>query len=61
MPIDRTKENILQRFLTKYRNEQAKLRLIQLLVLGIYLMHIFSCFWNLNAKIYGDMEDPVKQ
>lgn len=47
----------LQRFLTKYRNEQAKLRLIQLLLLGIYLMHIFSCFWNLNAKIYGDMVD----
>lgn len=51
----------LQRFLTKYRNEQAKLRLIQLLMLGIYLMHIFSCFWNLNAKIYGDMEDPKQQ
>jgi len=37
------------------------MRLIQVLVLGIYLMHLFSCFWNLAAKIYRDDSDPAKQ
>lgn len=47
----------LQRFLTKYRHEQAKIRLIQLFGFGVYLMHLFSCFWNLTAKLYLDSSD----
>jgi hypothetical protein len=47
----------LQRFLTRYRHEQSKIRLIQLLIFGIYLMHLFSCFWNLTAKLYLDSDD----
>ena len=47
----------LQRFLTRYRHEQAKIRLIQLFAFGVYLMHLFSCFWNLTAKLYLDSND----